>query len=345
MNFTLSNTVASGTKNKTFFFENNSSVGGDPVTRVWGSYLELTSAVGLLILVVESLTFYGMVKIKRLPFATKFLFCMNLAADCCFNGILVIATPVNRIFGQSELATEIGTEIGRLAMASSWLCLTMLSLERLCCIAYPNTYLRLVSKERVLRLSLTCMAALLMGKLVARYVVIPYVYNQLGYTFESSKDADILTWILGVCMIVCLTCNGKVLKLAIRHKKELLKQASSIGGHLKINPLKSFKSTNIVWILIIIFAVLYVPWFFIKIVRINNKNTSTLRSTDFIFMIITCCANPFIYAWRLQECRYHILALFGRFSPTIAAFAERKRFVVFSITIKDSSSVSCKCPQ
>ena len=304
---------------------------------VWGRYAEITSVTALMILTVEVFTFYGMVKLKRLPFATKFLFCLNLALDCCFNVILVIATPVNLIFGQSGMATDIGTQLGRLAMAGSWLCLAMLSLERIMCIAYPNEYMMHVSRRRVVFVSLSCLIALWTVKLCARYIIIPYTYSQLGYSFESSKDADILTWILGLCMITCLVCNGQVLRIVNRHKRQVLTQASAVGSEIKqVKALRGFKSTNVVWILIGLFVILYLPWFLIKLIRINNRGATALRSVEFVCMIITCVTNPFVYAWRLTECRYHILALVGKCSRRVADIAERQRLIVFSITTKNT---------
>ena len=302
---------------------------------VWGKYGEITSVIALVILTGQIITFYGMIKLKRLPFATKFLFCFNLALECCFNVILIIATPVNRIFGHNDTSTDIGTQIGRLAMSGGWLCLAMLSIERFLCITYPNKYMRIVSKRRVVFVSLSCLIFLWTVKLCTRYMIIPRIYRQFGYSFEMSNDTDILTWILGICMITCIISNVQVLRIVNRHKKQVLAQASTIGGGAKkINSLRGCKSTNVVWILNGVFVVLYLPWFFVKLTRINNKDTAALRSVEFVCMLITSVANPVVYAWRLKEYRYHILALFGRVSRRVANIAERERLEVYSITTK-----------
>ena len=209
---------------------------------VWGKYGEITSVIALVILTGQIITFYGMIKLKRLPFATKFLICLNLALECCFNVILIIATPVNRIFGQNDTATDIGSQIGRLGMSGSWLCLTMLSIERFLCITYPNKYMRIVSKRRVVFVSLTCLLFLWTVKLCTRYIIKPGIYRYFGLSFEMSEDTDILTWILGICMITCLLCNGQVLRIVNRHKKQVLAQASTFDSNAKeVKPLRGFK--------------------------------------------------------------------------------------------------------
>ena len=303
---------------------------------VWGQYGDVTSVTALVILTGQIITFYGLVKLKRLPFATKFLICLNLALDCCFNVILIIASPVNRIFGQNDTVTDIGQRIGSLAMSGSWLCLAMLSIERFLCITYPNEYMRIVSKRRVVIASLACLIVLWIVKLCTRYLIMPEIYRQYGYSFEVSKDTDILTWILGICMILCLLCNGLVLRIVNRHKKQVLAQASTVGGgETQVKPLRGFKSTDVVWILNGIFVILYLPLFFVKLIRgINNRGIAALRSAEFVCMLITCVANPVVYAWRLKEFRYHILALLGTCNGRIANIAERERIVVYSITTK-----------
>ena len=309
---------------------------------VWGQYGEIISLLALIIFSGQLLSFYGMVKLKRLPFASKFLFCLNLSLESCFVVILLIATPVNRIFGHNDIATDIGQQLGRLAMSGSWLCLAMLSIERFACITYPIEYVRLVSKRRVLVLSFSCIAVIWTLKLFARYLVIPVINRQLGYTVDIS-DGDILTWILGICMITCLLCNGQVLRIVNRHKKQVLAQASAVGGDRKgVKPLRGYKSTNVVWVLNGIFVILYLPWLLIKLVRITNSGTTSLRSVEFILMLVTCVVNPLVYAWRLKEFRYNILALFGRCNNRIAFFAEQERIEVFSITTIDTKTTG-KC--
>ena len=310
----------------------------DSAVTVWGKLGGGTSLIAFVILLVEGLTFYGTVKMSRIPFATRFLFCLNLLLDCCFIFILVIATPLRQLIGESHMTKtiEIGTEIGRLTMAGSWVCMVMLSVERLFCIAYPHEYMRFVSKRRLVLISISSLATVWTVKLLTRYLIIPYVYGLQGFY----SDADILTWILGICIIICLICNVYIVKIVNRHKRQVQQQASSIGVTGKdAPPPRSCKSTNAVWVLIIVFIVLYLPWFFIKVMRSFAK-TDILRSTEFVFMIINCCTNPIVYAWRLKECRYHILALFGRCSNSISARAERMRINVFSINIREPSTGS-----
>ena len=94
---------------------------------VWGQYGGITSVVALFILTEQMFTLYGMVKLKRLPFATKFLSCVNLALDCLFVIILVIAAPYNSIFEQNDTVTHAGKRVGRqLVVSCNALCRTIL---------------------------------------------------------------------------------------------------------------------------------------------------------------------------------------------------------------------------
>ena len=303
---------------------------------VWGQYGGITSVVALFILTGQMFTLYGMVKLKRLPFATKFLSCVNLALDCLFVIILVIAAPYNNIFEQNDTVIHTGKRVGSLAMAGSWLCLAMLSVERFLCISYPHEYKRLVTKRRVVIASLVSLGVLWTVKLCVRYIIIPTVYQKFGDSFDVTQETSILTWILGICVTICLLYNGQILRIVNQHKRQLLAQTSVIGGEAKVmKPLRGYRSTNIIWILNGLFLGLYLPLFLVKVIKSSTISTATLTSVEFMCMLTTCAVNPLVYAWRLKEFRYHLLALFGRCNKRIANIAERDRLVVYSITTKD----------
>ena len=317
---------------------NNTNIQPVPV---WGQYGVLTSIVVLVILTEQIFTLYGMAKLKRLHFAAKFLSCVHATLDCIFVSIPVVGVAYNSIFGQHDTATNTAKRIGTLAMAGSWLCLAMLSVERFLCISYPNEYLRLVSKRWVVFASIVSLCILWAAKLCARYIIIPAVYRQMGYPVDVTQEMDILTWILGTCIIICLLCNGQVMRIVNQHKRQLLTQASAVGGDAKdVKPLRGYKSTNISWILNGLFVCLYLPLFLVKVVKSNSINPATLNSVEFMCMLITCVVNPLVYAWRLKEFRYQLLALFGRCNKRIADLAERERLKVYSITTKDTSTTS-----
>ena len=319
---------------------NNTNIQPVPVpVPVWGQYGGITSLIALVILMEQMFTLYGMVKVKRLPFATKFLSCVNVTLDCVFVSILVVAPPYNSIFGQNDTVTNTGKRIGTLAIAGSWLCLAMLSVERFLCLSYPNEYMRLVSKRRVVLASLVPLGVLWAAKLCARYITIPAVYRQMGYPVDVTHHMNILTWILGICITICLLCNGQVLRIVNQHKRQMVAQASTVGGDAKeVKPLRGYKSTNMSWILNGLFLGLYLPLFFVKVIKSNNINAATMNSVEFLLMLITCVVNPLVYAWRLREFRYHLLALFGRCNKRIADLAERERTVVYDITTKDTNT-------
>ena len=304
------------------------------ISRVQGAIGMVASAVAFLIFSVEVMTLYGTAKLRRLPFATMFLFSLNLSLQCCFISVIVFAAPLRLIIGESTTSEAIGKEIGEVAMTGSWTCMGLLSLERLFCIAYSNAYMRIVSKRRTVCACLSCITVVWTAKLSTRYLIMPYLFEVPGNTY----NADILTWILGICISICLICNLRILKIVNHQKRLIVQQVSSISENVKKkNALRSFRSTHVVWVLIIFFISLYLPWFVIKVIRIITKS-DFLRSAEFVFNILSCCADPFVYAWRLEECRYHILALFAKCNPRIAAYAERTRINVFSITVKESSA-------
>ena len=306
------------------------------ISRVWGDYGITTSIVCMVILLFQLLALYGMVKMRQLHFAARFLFCCNLCFDCCFMALLLVLIPVQLLRQKddlfNEIGTEIGTEIGRLLIAGSWSCLTMLSMERLFCVAYPNRYLRVVFKRRIIIIFTTFIYTVWTIKLSFRYLILPQIYELQGYRFDALKDADIMTWILGFCLTICLLCNCIIAKIVNHHRRRIYEQSLGIADGRATHSLRLYKSTSLAWVLILFFVILYMPLLFVKVLRSSNS-ASSLRATEFILMLVNSCASPFVYAWRLQECRYHILALFAKCNPKIAVHAEGMRMEVYNICV------------
>ena len=304
------------------------------LSRVQGINGMVTATVALLIFSVQIVTLYGTAKMRRLSFATRLLFCLNLLQQCCFILIIVVAAPLRLIIGENTTMAAIAKEIGELAMTGSWTGMGLLSLERLFCIAYPNEYIRLVSKRRAVFVCLSCITVVWTAKLFTKYFIMPHLLKVPGDTYNG----DILTSILGICISICLICNVHILKIVNRQRRLLNQQLASTRADVKSNnTFRSFRSTHVVWVLIVFFVSLYLPWLAIKVVRTITKS-DILRSTEFIFNMLNCCADPFVYAWRLTECRYHILALFGKCSPRISAYVERMRISIFNIPVREFSA-------
>ena len=294
----------------------------------------IASAVAALVFSVEIITLYGTAKTRRLPFATRLLFCLNLIQQCGFVLVIAVGPPLLLIIGESTTSTEIAKETGEVAMTGSWTCMGLLSLERLFCIAYPNEYIRMVSKRRSVFVCLSCITVVWTAKLFIRYVIMPHLLKVSGDTY----NADILTSILGICISICLICNVHILKIVNRQRRLLKQQLASTGADVKSNKMfRFFRSTHMVWMLIVFFVSLYLPWFAIKVIRIITKS-DFLKSMEFIFNMLNCCADPFVYAWRLTECRYHILALFGKCSTRISAYLERMRINIYTIPVREFSA-------
>ena len=304
------------------------------ISRVQGINGMVTSTVAFLIFSVEIVTLYETAKMRRLPFATRFLFCLNLFLQCCFILIIVVAAPLRLIIGENTTMAAIAKEIGELAMTGSWTCMGLLSLERLFCISKPNEYIRIVSKRRAVCVCLSCITVVWTAKLFTKYFIMQHLLKVPGNT----HNADILTSILGICISICLICNVHILKITNYQKRLLMQQLANTVADVKSNnTFHSFRSTHVVWVLIIFFVSLYLPWLAIKVIRTITKS-DFLRSTEFIFNMLNCCADPFVYAWRLTECRYHILALFGKCSPRISAYVERMRINIFNIPVREFSA-------
>lgn len=261
----------------------------------------------VLFLCFNILSFLSMRRCIRIPYSCKLLTCSMCLCDAVFITIVLAGMFLNGV-EVNEIIRSLFKEIGKVCIVVSWLTMTLMSVERMLCLYFPNSYAIYSTKRNMKYVTLATLGVCVFLKLFTRYIVMP-VYNQKKMDFvEDTKDLNINTYILGACLFINIICYAAIFHV-IRQHVNRMKQVAPIHW---INATSSYSSTKSVCSIFFVFFAFHFPLFIALIFRHSQNEATNARFLSFTFTLIMCGIHPVLYAWRFKECRYYTLLFFSK---------------------------------
>lgn len=292
--------------------------------------------IGCLVFLSDACTCVAMVHTRRVPFPTRLLTSVTLLCNCVFMAMFMLTVlPAE---GEVDFYPQlrcIGTEIGRLCIATSWVAMALMSLERVLCLNWGIYYSRYVTKDRTWKLVTGVLGIINLLKLLIRFIVVPLYRRQDLNFLHACGDLQINVYILTVCLLISIPCYVNIYVIIQRHMKNMkFNLVEGLTTYEALN--KSYKSTRAVSALFVIFIVLHLP-VLITLISFHFMDTKydLGRFLVFISVVLMCGTNPVLYAWRFKECRFIMKSFINRKFGLYEKSVERMRIDIYNIVVSD----------
>ena len=281
----------------------------------------------MIIFITDIFTCVAMKRTKRVPFATKLLTCLTLSCNAIFTSLMLIGSVVSVFtIDVSDVVTSFFSEFGRICITISWLSVTLMSMERVLCLYFPNFYARKASNKNIAVFTSVVICVFVFFKLFLRYLVVHMMESDEFDFVEATQNLQINTWILGTCLTISFACYIAIFVVVKRH----VRSVSDIQPSWR-TATSSYTSTKSITCIFAVFGFLHAP-LFIALVIINVRRDSLLFvQLVLVFMIIMCTVNPMLYAWRFKECRLVMLTMIASRCGFCKSKIQEMRMDVYSI--------------
>jgi hypothetical protein len=203
------------------------------------------------------------------------------------------------------LLIAIFTEAGKLCIVISWLTVTILSLERVICLYFPNWYTRNANKRNIIACLAVCTIVIVLIKLILRYVILVLLRNEQFDFVKATSATSQNVYFLGIFLAINTVCYIATYLLVKKHARLI---RSTVGKGSTSSVSRTFISTKNITCITTVFQLVHIPLLICLLLPFKGEAYRQTYLT-MIFMLIMCAVNPILYAWRFKECRYIMFKL------------------------------------
>jgi len=307
-----------------------------------GGYLLISLLVfiiGFLVFFSDVITCASMMCTKRVPYATRFLTSLTLMCDATYVLVFLVAYVSAMIVNkQNEVAVSLLSEIARICMSTSYVCISLMSVERVLCLNFGSYYSKHFNNNKAYTYLSIVVSSFLLTKLSIRYIIIPLLTDGNFDLVKNSGDLKITLLVLGISLGVSITCYADIYVIIRRHTRHM--NTHHVRGIVSNRQIisRSYYSTRAVSVIFIVFIVLHLPLLVALFVHHSRSDNVSARYLVLVSGIITSGVNPILYAWRFKECRFIIKASIHKQCGIFTNSVNAMRIDIYNIVINEGPS-------
>ena len=319
--------------------------------------------VSLLSIISNSFALTIIIKCRKTPFQIRYLSISFLVCFIIFETSLSGHTLAFQVFSDAQYWPIFNSRIifSSVLAANLWGSICAVSLERAVALTMPFHYIKYITKFK-LKFAIATLWCLSLAIPLTTFLITFLTECSKSLNFNYLMHCDIyaifkpmrmyLTGQLTMYAMIILVSSIQILRIMRHHNCQM----NSVNLDQKKNddaskPLKYFRSTRIILMVIFAFIALQSPPLLFHLIAFDHipqiktaRWRLILQYLDYAGHTANTYATLYIYIWKRSECRMHFYFILSRLNSRYLETANLLRLKVYAIVLNENNTTQCSRP-